>query len=109
MLVLMAINSWPPAGSGRNAEVDFRGEKRSNDTHISTSDPDAMLYRKGAGMEAKLQRPGPAGEARRSFCGTRPTSQLATFETDVNLDPQTARPEHPVRSRQLEGFLESTG
>ena len=41
-------------GSGRNASVDFRGEKRSNDTHRSTTDPDAMLYRKGPGMEAKL-------------------------------------------------------
>lgn len=41
-------------GGGRNASVDFRGEKRSNETHESTTDPDAMLYRKGAGMEAKL-------------------------------------------------------
>ena len=41
-------------GGGRNAPADFRGEKRSNDTHESTTDPDAMLYRKGPGMEAKL-------------------------------------------------------
>jgi transposase len=41
-------------GGGRNAPADFRGEKRSNDTHESTSDPDAMLYRKGPGMEARL-------------------------------------------------------
>ena len=41
----------PPASSGRNEEVDFRGEKRSNQTHASTSDPDAMLYRKGSGMK----------------------------------------------------------
>jgi transposase len=39
---------------GRNAPVDFRGEKRSNQTHHSTTDPDARLYRKGPGMEAKL-------------------------------------------------------
>jgi transposase len=39
---------------GRNAPVDFRGEKRSNQTHCSTTDPDARLYRKGPGMEAKL-------------------------------------------------------
>jgi hypothetical protein len=44
----------PPAGGGRNGEVDFKGEKRSNDTHESTTDPDARLYRKGPGMEAKL-------------------------------------------------------
>lgn len=43
----------PPSG-GRNADADFRGEKRSNQTHASTTDPDAKLYRKGAGMEAKL-------------------------------------------------------
>ena len=39
---------------GRNGSADFRGEKRSNETHASTTDPDAMLYRKGPGMEAKL-------------------------------------------------------
>jgi transposase len=44
----------PPASGGRNEGVNFRGEKRSNQTHASTSDPDAMLYRKGSGMEAKL-------------------------------------------------------
>ena len=42
------------AGGGRNASVDFKGEKRSNETHRSTTDPDARLYRKGPGMEAKL-------------------------------------------------------
>lgn len=40
--------------SGRNAAADFRGQKRSNETHESTTDPDAKLYRKGPGMEAKL-------------------------------------------------------
>ena len=38
----------------RNAEVDFHGQKRSNATHASTTDPDARLYRKGQGKEAKL-------------------------------------------------------
>jgi transposase len=41
----------PPDGGttagGRNAPADFRGEKRSNQTHQSTTDPDARLYRKG--------------------------------------------------------------
>ena len=47
--------SGPPAsGGGRNAERDFHGEKRKNDTHASTTDPDARLFRKGAGKEAKL-------------------------------------------------------
>jgi hypothetical protein len=45
----------PPAqGGGRNAEADFHGQKRSNDTHASTTDPDARLYRKGKGKETKL-------------------------------------------------------
>lgn len=45
----------PPSGGGsRNREVDFHGERRSNGTHASTSDPDARLYRKGAGKAAKL-------------------------------------------------------
>ncbi len=38
----------------RNAEVDFRGEKRSNATHASTTDPDARLYRKPLGTGAVL-------------------------------------------------------
>ena len=44
----------PPASGGRNAEVDFKGQKRSNETHQSTTDPHARLYRKGPGMEARL-------------------------------------------------------
>ena len=45
----------PPArGGGRNAEADFHGQKRSNVTHASSTDPDARLYRKGKGKETKL-------------------------------------------------------
>ena len=39
---------------GRNAYVDFRGKRRSNQTHASTTDPDAKLYRKGPGHAARL-------------------------------------------------------
>ena len=38
----------------RNAEVDFRGEKRSNATHVSMTDPDARLYKKSPGTGATL-------------------------------------------------------
>src|SRR5208337_5017173 len=41
--------SGSPPESGRNGERDFRGEKRSNETHESTTDPQARLYRKGNG------------------------------------------------------------
>lgn len=44
----------PPASGGRNADVDFRGQKRRNDTHASTTDPDAKLYRKGDGQPSQL-------------------------------------------------------
>ncbi|MEO1987285.1 MAG: IS5 family transposase [Martelella sp.] len=44
----------PSDAGGRNTEADFHGERRSNETHASTTDPDARLYRKGKGKEAKL-------------------------------------------------------
>jgi transposase len=45
----------PPAtGRSRNAEANFHGKKHSNETHVSTTDPDARLYRKGPRKEAKL-------------------------------------------------------
>jgi transposase len=46
----------PPSGAtgGKNPEVDFRGERRSNATHQSTTDPEARLARKGNGQTARL-------------------------------------------------------
>jgi transposase len=44
----------PPPEDPGNPTVDFHGETRSNDTHESTTDPDALLARKGNGKEAKL-------------------------------------------------------
>ena len=48
----------PPPDYPGNPTVNFNGEKRSNETHESKSDPDALLARKAAGKEAKL-----------SYCG----------------------------------------
>jgi transposase len=48
----------PPPDDPGNPTVDFRGETRSNDTHESTTDPDARLARKSGGQESKL-----------AFCG----------------------------------------
>lgn len=39
---------------GRNPEVDFKGQKRSNTTHTSTTDPEAMLFRKSSNAAAEL-------------------------------------------------------
>ncbi|WP_437222747.1 IS5 family transposase [Planctomicrobium sp. SH661] len=49
-------NSFKP----RNSEVDFHGQKRTNETHVSRTDPEARLYRKGSGKEARLSHMGHA-------------------------------------------------
>src|SRR5437764_1302601 len=46
--------SGEPAAPGRNGERDFHGERRSNETHASTTDPDAKLFRKSSGQPAQL-------------------------------------------------------
>lgn len=43
-----------PPGPGRNGERNFHGEKRSNQTHASTTDPDAKLYRKANGQASRM-------------------------------------------------------
>ena len=44
----------PPPAGGSNPTVNFHGQRRTNDTHRSMTDPDAKLYRKGPGREARL-------------------------------------------------------
>jgi transposase len=44
----------PPSDDPGNPSVTFRGERRTNATHASTTDPEARLYKKAAGQEAKL-------------------------------------------------------
>ncbi len=44
----------PPPDDPKNPAVNFRGERRKNDTHASRTDPDARLYRKGDGQPARL-------------------------------------------------------
>ena len=44
----------PPPDDPGNPTIDFHGERRSNDTHASTTDPEARLFRKGKGHESKL-------------------------------------------------------
>ena len=47
-------NHFRADGGGRNPEVDFRGQRRRNETHVSTTDPEARLAKKGPGKEARL-------------------------------------------------------
>ena len=78
-----------PAGSGgRNAERDFHGEKRKNDTHSSTTDPDARLFRKGAGKEAKLCHMGHLMVENRNvlIVDARLTEANGTAERNTALD-----------------------
>jgi transposase len=46
-------NGGPPPDDPGNPTVNFHGEKRTNQTHASTSDPESLLARKGAGKEAR--------------------------------------------------------
>ena len=50
-----AAESDPPDDPG-NPTVNFHGERRRNDTHQSTTDPEAMLHRKGQGKEASSRK-----------------------------------------------------
>ena len=60
-----------PPGPGRNGERDFHGEHRTNDTHASTTDPDARLYRKGPGKEARLCFHRPCADGEPQWFGRR--------------------------------------
>jgi IS5 family transposase len=80
--------SGEPPAPGRNGERDFHGEQRSNQTHASTTDPDARLYRKGPGQPAKLAylRQG-LMENRHALVGdTRLTLATGTAEREAALE-----------------------
>jgi transposase len=73
--------SGPPDDPG-NPTVDFHGEKRSNETHASTTDAEARLYKKSAGSEAKLSYLGHVLTENRNglVVGTRVTQATGTAE-----------------------------
>ena len=86
----------PPDG-GRNPEADFRGERRSNVTHASTTDPDAKLYRKGLGQEAKLCFMGHALMENRSgllvdTCLTQAGGHAERIAALAMIEPRADRP-----------------
>jgi transposase len=90
-------SSPPPSGCGRNADVDFKGEKRSNETHASTTDPEARLYRKGPGMEAKLAFLGHALMENRSglivdACLTPADGHAERIAALAMIEPRADRP-----------------
>jgi transposase len=79
-----------PPGPGRNGTRDFHNDKRSNETHASTTDPDARLARKGAGKEAKL-----------SFTGHLLMENRNGLVVDTRLTPATGTAEREAAIAML--------
>ena len=78
----------PPEDGGSNPTLNFHGEKRSNQTHQSTSDPEAMLYKKSRGSESKLSYLGHVLMENRNglVVDTRLTRATGTAERDAALE-----------------------
>ena len=99
-----------------NPTVDFHGEERSNQTHASTTDEDAMLARKGAGKEAKLSYSGHVlMENRNGLVAEVEVLQAnGTAERDAALMMIEAIPgDHPVtvgadKGYDTKGFVEES-
>jgi transposase len=70
--------SGEPPSPGRNGEADFRKTKRSNETHASTTDKDARLFRKGDGQESRLSYLGHALMENRNGLVAAAEATLAT-------------------------------
>ena len=78
------------SGSGRNEAVNFHGEKRSNETHASKTDPDSLLARKSKGKEAKL-----------SYCGHLMTENRHGIIVDADVTQATGRAEREMAAVML--------
>ena len=89
----------PPDDPG-NPSIDFHGEKRRNDTHESKTDPEAKLYKKGPGKEAKLTFTGHALMENRNglLVDFKVTASVGTTETQASeeiLERQARKRVHP--------------
>jgi transposase len=96
-----AGTSAPPTDSDwGNPSVNFRGQKRSNDTHASTTDADAKLYKKAKGHEAKLAFLGHVLMENRNglVVETRLTAATGTAEREAALEMIGAK-QKPQRGR----------
>jgi transposase len=84
--------SGSPPDAGRNGERDFHGEKRSNETHASTTDPDARLIRKGRGQAAKL-----------AYMGHVLMENRSGLAVDARLTPATGKAEREAALEMVDG------
>src|SRR5512140_1770652 len=78
----------PPPDDPGNPTVNFHGERRTNATHASTTDPEARLYKKGRGYEARLSYLGHVTMENRSglVVDARLTPATGTAERDAALE-----------------------
>jgi transposase len=81
----------PPAGGFKNPDVDFRGQRRTNETHASTTDPEALLARKGPGKETKL-----------CYAGHVLMENRNGLIVDIELTQATGRAEREAALRMLD-------
>ena len=86
----------PPPDDPGNPTVNFHGETRTNDTHASTTDPDALMARKGSGKEAKL-----------SYNGNVLMENRNGLVADVQVLPVTGTAEREAALMMI-GSLEGT-
>ncbi len=80
----------PGGGAERNPEIDFHGQRRANETHVSSTDEEAMLARKGSGREAKL-----------CFAGHLLMENRRGLAVDVMMTQATGRAEREAALKML--------
>jgi len=101
-----AGNPPPPTDSDPgNPSVNFRGQRRTNDTHASTTDADAQLYKKAKGQEAKLGFLGHVLMENRNglVVETRLTKATGTAEREASLEMVEAKRKQKRRGVTLGG------
>ena len=82
----------PTGGNGfKNPDVDYRGQRRTNETHFSTTDPQALLARKGPGKETKL-----------AYTGHVLMENRNGLVVDVDLSQATGRAEREAAIKMLD-------
>ena len=88
--------SGPPTGGGKNPTVDFHGQRRTNETHVSSTDPEARLARKagGADDQARLRRARLDGEPHGA--GRGHPDHRSDGAGGTRGGPDDARPAAPV-------------
>jgi transposase len=84
----------PPPDDPGNPTVNFHGQKRSNETHQSTTDPESKLYRKGRNHEAKL-----------SYSGNVLMENRNGLIVDIRVEPATGYAERDAALSMLDGLV----